>query len=187
MTSNQLWHWHITVADSEPPIWRRFQVSSSVTLAQFHGVIQAVMGWQDCHAYRFQYRRQTYALPGVAPARATAATPQDVTQVTLADLGLAPPDDLTYTYDFQSGWLHVLRLEAVTEGRDQPIVAHCLEGEMACPPEGSGGVWGYGELLERLADPEDPEYEMLLNWIGLDFDPDKFDRSGANQRLGAVG
>ncbi|MEM9769887.1 MAG: plasmid pRiA4b ORF-3 family protein, partial [Cyanobacteria bacterium P01_D01_bin.71] len=45
-----------------------------------------------------------------------------------------------------------------------------------------GGVWGYEDLLERLSDPDAPDFEELLDWLG-DFDPEAFDMASVNQRL----
>ena len=37
----------ITLIDSQPPIWRRVQVESGVTLDHLHHTLQIVMGWTD--------------------------------------------------------------------------------------------------------------------------------------------
>jgi len=36
-----------------PPIWRRLLVPSTVTLKQFHRVLQIAMGWTDSHLRQF--------------------------------------------------------------------------------------------------------------------------------------
>jgi hypothetical protein len=53
----------------------------------------------------------------------------------------------------------------------------------ACPPEDCGGVWGYAELLEVLADPNHPEHEAMRTWLGRPFDPEAFDVDKAHARL----
>ena len=45
----------VTLLGTMPPIWRRLLVPAGLTLAQLHDVLQAAMGWQDCHA-RIQRR-----------------------------------------------------------------------------------------------------------------------------------
>ena len=50
---------------------------------------------------------------------------------------------------------------------------------MNAPPDDSGGVWGYEEMLEVLADPSHEEHEETKEWIdsmtGGTFDPKHFD------------
>jgi hypothetical protein len=38
------------------------------------------------------------------------------------------------------------------------------------PPEDVGGPWGYGEMLEALADPKHERHAETLEWLGEDFD-----------------
>jgi len=59
----------------------------------------------------------------------------------------------------------------------------CLAGERACPPEDVGGVWGYGEFLEAIRDPEHPQHEDYIGWIGGEFDPEAFDLKQVNAVL----
>src|SRR5438067_6587358 len=44
----------VTLAQSNPPIWRRFLVAGNVQLGTFHEIIQDVMGWTNSHLHEFQ-------------------------------------------------------------------------------------------------------------------------------------
>ena len=68
----------------------------------------------------------------------------------------------------------------IDEKTQYPI---CLAGERSGPPEDCGGPWGYMDLLDVLDDPNDPEYEERVEWIGEDFDPELFDIEKINKRL----
>jgi hypothetical protein len=59
----------------------------------------------------------------------------------------------------------------------------CIKGKRACPPEDCGGVWGYQALLEAQQDENHPDYEMYLDWLGEEFDPEEFDLDGINSIL----
>ena len=65
-----------------------------------------------------------------------------------------------------------------------------MAGARACPPEDCGGTPGYTQLIETLSDPEHPEHDDMLHWLGIekgtDFDPAHFDTRDANQRIAAV-
>jgi hypothetical protein len=67
----------------------------------------------------------------------------------------------------------VLRAE---RGKLYPV---CVEGARACPPEDVGGVWGYEEFLEAIADPEHEDHDELQEWAGGSFDPEAFDPAAA--------
>jgi hypothetical protein len=71
----------------------------------------------------------------------------------------------------------------VDEKTQYPI---CLAGKRSCPPEDSGGPWGYMEFLDILQDPNHPEYEDRVDWIGADFDSEMFDAEMINWRLKVI-
>jgi hypothetical protein len=58
----------------------------------------------------------------------------------------------------------------------------CLEGERASPLEDSGGIWGYENMLEILADPNHEEYKEIHEWAG-DVDPEYFNIEEINACL----
>ncbi len=162
------WHWHLTLTDSDPPIWRQLVTPEHPTWGQLHQAIQAVMGWSGQSAYRFRHQGMTYDSAAAALVLPT----------------LAVSDVLTYLYDPQEGWLHTLELTAIAPALSP--LPRCDGGERACPPEGAGGVWGYEEVLDRLGDPEDPDYMALLDWVGWNFDPERFDLATAGARLATL-
>ena len=59
----------------------------------------------------------------------------------------------------------------------------CTAGNLTAPPEDSGGVWRYEGMLAILADDNHPEYKDILEWMGKDFDTDKFDMAAVNEWL----
>lgn len=173
----------ITLADSEPEIWRRVLVPFRITLAHLHEVIQRAMGWENLHDYRFQL--------GLATEKINCDPQQQLSDV----LALDPQKSLYYTYDIAGGWLHRIEVEAFeieSVGNETPksdsttslSLPTCIGGEMACPPEGTGGVWGYNDFLDRLDDSSAPDYLTLIEKYGT-FDSDVFDIKDAAMRLQA--
>jgi hypothetical protein len=92
----------------------------------------------------------------------------------------------TYDYDFGDSWVHDITVHRVWRMAKGLKFAVCLDGANACPPEDVGGSWGYGHLLEVLADPTHEEYQHLSEWIGRPVDPNEFDLAFVNARLQAV-
>lgn len=58
----------------------------------------------------------------------------------------------------------------------------CLDGARACPPEDIGGVWGFVDFLQAIADPDHVQHEEFLEWHGP-FDPEEFDATKATQQM----
>lgn len=167
----QAYQLRISLADSEPEIWRRVLVSPQVSLSDLHQVIQKAMGWEDMHEYAFDV--------GLAEKRSRLTPTSLLSEVITANT------PIYYTYDFASGWLHRITLESIeakAEDNLEITLPTCTDGENACPPEGTGGVWGYDDFLDRLEDSSDPDYITLIEKYS-DFDPSVFNIKAAIERL----
>ncbi|CAN5148371.1 hypothetical protein BH10CYA1_BH10CYA1_62560 [soil metagenome] len=108
----------------------------------------------------------------------------DLNPVHLKELVKKAGDSFIYTYDFGDGWRHEVILEEIIYPEETPpLVACCVVGRRACPPEDVGGIGGYAEFIEIIEDPHNMERFEKLEWAGGDFDADSFDIRGVNLRL----
>lgn len=169
----------ITLRHIRPPIWRRVQVSSNITLARLHALIQTVMGWTDSHLHCFEANDVLYSLPDSVED----LNMKDSRRVRLAEVAPGEKAKIKYEYDFGDSWYHDIVVEKVLP--PDPAFEHpvCLAGRRACPPEDVGGPGGFIRFLKVLADPDDPEHEEMLEWYGDDFDADAFDLDAINRGL----
>jgi hypothetical protein len=167
----------VTLEGIEPAIWRRIVVPSEFTLYDLHCTIQVAMGWEDCHLHDFTIKRQRY----VVPDSDDFGSPLDETEACLRDVAPARTKIL-YQYDFGDTWNHVIVVEKIVADTEQAVPV-CIDGARACPPEDSGGPWGYSDKLEALANSDD---EDVREWMGEDFDPERFERDAINGQLLAV-
>lgn len=175
----------VTLEDSKPPIWRRLLVRSDITLADLHRIIQAAMGWWGYHLHQFIVGRTYFGEPH--PDYYDYVDMHDERDVTLRQIAPGEKFKFRYEYDFGDSWLHQVLVEKVLPpepGRFYPV---CIKGRRACPPEDVGGIWGYCGFLEAIRDPNHPEHEDYLEWIGGEFDPEAFDLDEVNQALRALG
>ncbi|HIK43909.1 MAG TPA: plasmid pRiA4b ORF-3 family protein [Leptolyngbyaceae cyanobacterium M65_K2018_010] len=163
----------VELLDSDPPIWRSVWIHPTTSLGELHRLLVATMGWSGQAEYSF-------SRPG-PPPRQNLAPP-----TRLQTLLLESGDSLLYTYDPVQGWLHRLVLESSSLADPALKLPYCANGERQTPPEFCAGVWGYEDLLDRLSDPEDPDYDQLWAQVGYDFDPERFDAAVVNQRLAAL-
>ena len=85
------------------------------------------------------------------------------------------------------GWEHELVLENTIEPEKNVIYPVCIDGKRNCPPEDCGGIPGYEEFLKAILNSKHPEHESMLEWIGEEFDSEKFDINAVNESLKDVG
>ncbi|MEW6489217.1 MAG: plasmid pRiA4b ORF-3 family protein [Thermodesulfobacteriota bacterium] len=172
----------MTLKGAKPPVWRRILVPAEIRLSRLHDVLQAAMGWTNSHLHEFRVGRDV-RIGTADPQWDAPGEVMDEHKVALSSLAPEPKDKLTYVYDFGDDWEHTVAVAKILEPSPGAIVPSCLSGKGACPPEDCGGVWGYGELLDVLADPDHPEREERLEWLGEDWDPLAFDLEAVNRRL----
>jgi yecA family protein len=169
-----LYQLKIELQGAKPPIWRRIQVPGDITLEHLHGVIQVCMGWTDCHLHQFLIDRICYCLPDDDDFRQTSR-PKNEAKYTLQDLEKKIQPRFQYIYDFGDDWMHQITVEKILPPGDGKTTPVLITGRRACPPEDIGGIYGYMHLLEVLSDPEDEEYEEMVDRLDLDFfDPAQF-------------
>jgi hypothetical protein len=169
----------VTLKGSKPPIWRRIEVMGKTSLYKLHQVLQVVMGWEDYHMYEFEVGGVHYGEPDPS----LGPDMKNSSRMKVAQIATGTKRRFTYTYDFGDDWEHEILIE-----KAQPVEAgvrypRCTAGARACPPEDCGGMWGYVQLLEVIANPENPRHGERLEWIGENFDPEAFDLEGINRQL----
>ena len=185
MAKNDIYQIKVTLKHSKPPIWRRIQVRGDTRLDKLHHILQTVMGWWDAHLHQFIVGGRGHIYYGEPnPDFADwGMDMQDETKVRLYQLAAGEKFRFVYEYDFGDGWEHDLLVEKILPPEEGVAYPRCLKGKRACPPEDVGGVWGYGYFLEAIHDPDHPEHEEFLEWIGGDFDPEAFDLAEVNEAL----
>ena len=57
-----LYQLRVVLRDVSPLIWRRLLVQRDISIAGFHDVLQAAMGWSDTHLHRFRIHGKAYGL-----------------------------------------------------------------------------------------------------------------------------
>ncbi len=181
---NDVFRLRVSLRDIEPPIWRLIDVPGSYSFWDLHVAIQDAMGWLDYHLHLFK------SAPRKGPV-VSIGIPDDelddeilpAWEVPISRYLTSPGDALEYDYDFGDDWSHeieLLEILAKDRGTKYPL---CIDGAGACPPEDCGGVPGYYELLEALADLDHAEHEDMVEWLKghaknyYPYDPDDFDRT----------
>ena len=175
----------ITLLRAKPPIWRRLEVPASNHLGDLHHTLNAAMGWLDSHLHTFDVDGLEYSISD-DDIWIDADAPLPVDSVTLADLVRDGVKRFGYWYDFGDSWHHDVIIEKTGPAVEGVCYPRCVAGRRACPTEDCGGLWGFSELQEVMADPHHPEHDELEYWYGRDFDPKAFSAGEVSERMRKV-
>jgi hypothetical protein len=165
----------------EPRVWRRLLLPGSVRLDRIHRMFQAAMGWEDSHLHMFEIGDARYG-SHYDDYPEDELDEKEYTAVT----AIGDAERFTYEYDFGDGWEHGVTVHGVRWIERGLKSGVCLAGANSCPPEDSGGPWGYQNLIAALADPSHAEHQELTEWFGGPIHPAEFDLALANSRLQAA-
>lgn len=171
----------ITLRGTIPPVWRRVLVPGDVTLDRIHRVLQIVMGWTDSHLHQFHVGDVRYG--DLALDEGDELGLEDERKARLSRIAPEEGDHFIYEYDFGDSWMHEVVVEQISPADRDEIYPLCIGGRGACPPEDVGGIGGYYGFLEAIGDPEHPEHDSWLTWIGGEFDHAVFDYRTVNHVL----
>ncbi len=180
-TLKSVYQLKITLKGSKPPIWRRVLVPENITLYDLHEIIQIVMEWQDYHLHAFTIAGQIYGNPE-DDGNDDFGTKNE-TRYHLNKLGLSEKARFSYEYDFGDSWDHTILVEKILPALPAEHYPVCIAGKRAAPPEDTGGIWGYENLLQVIADPAHEDHAEMIEWIPEGFDPEEFDLDAVNVAL----
>lgn len=172
----------IELVDITPPVWRRIVVPANDNFWDLHVAIQDAMGWWDSHLHHFEIKakggrkREHIGIPDFQEPGDDMHDIYPGWEIPVVsrfnDLGITA----TYLYDYGDSWYHSVMLEGYLLRDNTVNYPLCLGGARACPPEDCGGPPGYYSLLKTLANPRDEDHEETKEWLGGQWDPEKFDK-----------
>jgi hypothetical protein len=169
----------ILLEDTDPPIWRRVDVSADTTLKALHDVIQAVMGWKNAHLYQFEVDGGLLDGPGFGMGSAAPG----IGETKLANLMAQGIEEFGYLYDMGDDWAHALHLESAPAADSNATYPRFIDGAGRCPPEDIGGPPGFYHFLKVMRNTRHPEHRELKEWHGGPFDPKAMDVASIRRRL----
>lgn len=176
----------VTLRWTKPPIWRRLLVPAGFTLADLHWAVQVAMGWDDSHLHEFRIGQKRFGKPDRNDGfMGPSAVDNEHSSYLFRVLGKVGGKAI-YTYDFGDGWEHAIVVEKVLPPEPGLAYPICVGGKLQGPPEDCGGIPGYYNLLEAIRNPQHPEREDLLDWVGGEFDPETFSVDEVNRRLASL-
>lgn len=172
---------HVELAELEPPVWRRIQLSGDASLFDLHCAIQAAFGWRNMHLHSFRDADDPWTVDDAFFAAldeddpAVAGERERFVVDALPEVGAR----LVYWYDFGDDWVH--RIERVAASSSCIAGPRRLVGGAGVgPPEDCGGAPGYARCVAvatgRARDPG------LKRWL-RGWHPGSFDLKTAQRRF----
>ena len=175
----------IEIKHIRSPIWRRVAVPVTMNLKDLHDVIQTAMGWFGCHLWEFEVGDRAYGEPDL-DGDGWGRRICDARSLRLSRLVESGVKTFGYTHDFGDGWEHRVTVRSIQEAEPGVLYPRLLAGKRRCPPEDVGGVPGYYDFLEAIADPRSQESREMLEWYGESYDPEDFDQEGTATAMAAM-
>lgn len=152
---------------------RTVVLPDDISLAELNDVIQAIIGFNDCHPWEFEKDGSVVCTAEESLSRATwrrAKTLASPTAMKVSSLLKKRGDAMTYTYDPDDRWAH-----RITRMADAKCAApRCLKTQGTMCIEDLGGPWGFLDFLWDLKDYDANErhrlgvdFKELLKWSGF--------------------
>lgn len=174
----------ISLLDTQPLIWRTFNVEESYRMDRFHQVLQIVMGWQNSHLHEFNIQGTTIGM--LTDDDFDSQEMADETKYYLKDFSLKQGDTFEYLYDFGDDWRHLIQVLSIEDSPSLNPV--CLAGACACPLEDCGGIPGYLQILDfKRLGTKYRDYQDWVQWVPKDYDPNDFPIKEVNMELDKFG
>ena len=171
----------ITLKTVRPPVWRRIEIDSGVTLAQLSDVLESAMGWLGGHLHAFEAAGLTYQAPPLFEGFGRRA--RDESKHRLNKVLASAGAKARWDYDFGDGWEHDVVVESIEPADPSVSYPRCVAGRRACPPDECGGPWRYEDLMQAITDPRHPQHQEFAEWLPPGFDAKHFEASEATAAM----
>ena len=154
---------------ADPPIWREVEAPTSITLKVLHDIIQQVMQWFDYHLWEFEIAGRRYG-PEIEDDWRDEPL-RDAAKTRLRDVLKSARTVIDYTYDFGDNWEVRIVAGERRDGEPGVLYPRYVRGARNAPPEDCGGLPGFHDLLDALANETHPLREDMGDRFD-DYDPD---------------
>ncbi|WP_368901814.1 plasmid pRiA4b ORF-3 family protein [Oceanobacillus oncorhynchi] len=151
-------------------VWRRVSVPSTFSFRNLHNIIQTVFDWQNYHLHEFTVETvENKPIKIIMDDHPETLEFLDYEEFDIQQERFVSLEDIfskytkvMYEYDFGDSWNHVITFEKTK--RSNELKAAILDGNGERPPEDVGGLFGYKEYMEVMANENDPRYDEMKVW-----------------------
>jgi hypothetical protein len=176
--TDQILQLKVTLAEVEPPVWRRLLVPADMTLAKLHGALQAATGWTNSHLHCFEIPGRRIGMVGVEE---DSPELEDEHRVRVASVLPKKGAKLVYRYDYGDDWEHVIEVEDVTVPDRRLAYPLCIGGGARMSARGLRGRRRVREPAQRPRVAGTRRARRDAHVGRGHFDPDSFDTNAVNR------
>ena len=184
----QIYQIKVLLEGTKPTVYRTIEIPENATFFDLHMVIQIAFNWYDAHLHEFRKENLLISDPEFYDDVMYEFEDEKLVnenKIQISEILQSPKDKIKYLYDFGDSWEHSVTLEKITDAIDGVEYPRCIRGKRCTPPEDVGGVWGFEEFKEAMADPHHEEHESYKEWYGGDFDSEFVDFEDINEQFQA--
>ncbi len=110
---------------AKPPVWRRLELPSELTLDMVHEVMQIAFAWHGYHLHQFETACGAYGRPDDDWGFEEVG---DESTVALAQVAAEEKAKIVYVYDFGDDWRHDIVVEKITPALPGVAYPRCTGG-----------------------------------------------------------
>ncbi|HEY1916154.1 MAG TPA: plasmid pRiA4b ORF-3 family protein [Streptosporangiaceae bacterium] len=122
----------VTLYGSKPPIWRRLELPSTITLDRLHQVLQIAFDWDGFHLHVFETPSGDFGDPEQNDGWTEY---KDEGKVAIAQVATAAKAKIVYVYDFGDDHRHDVVVEAIAPAAPGVAYPRCTAGRREMPLE----------------------------------------------------
>jgi len=128
----QIFQFKVSLDHIEPPVWRRFVISSDATFGKLSDVIQIVMGWNNSHLHEFFLGAEQIGMKD----EDSPAEVKNENRIRLSSKLKTEEFHFRYLYDFGDDWEHSIVLERILASNDESPPLSRRQEKLS-----TGGFW----------------------------------------------
>jgi hypothetical protein len=114
---------NVSLHGAFPPVWRRLELPSAMTLDRLHEIVQGLFGWDGFHLHVFETAYGEFG----SPSSYGSSDRSDEAAVALAQVAGGEGTEIVYVYDFGDDWRHDIVVEKIMPAG--PGVAYEIDAE----------------------------------------------------------
>lgn len=121
----------VNLLGAEPPLWRRLQLPSAITLDRLHEVLQLTFGWSDFGPHSLQTPYGEFGGPVRPTSRAARREAErgDDSAVALAQVAGEEDAQIVYLYGYDDEWWVDITVDKIRPAAPGVAYPRCVSGQ----------------------------------------------------------